>query len=197
MAASRDEILRRLRAAAPPDPGRPVIPPGEPRPGDPAARFAESLQGAGGAVVAVAGDAALAPAAAALAEKLGATRVVSRVPAAGPGNVRLEDLADPHQMEGLDLAILPGRFGVAENGAVWVDGEALHHRGVFVVTQHLALVVPAREIVQDFHEAYRRIRFDGPGFGLFIAGPSKTADIEQALVIGAHGARSCTCFLVG
>jgi L-lactate dehydrogenase complex protein LldG len=68
---------------------------------------------------------------------------------------------------------------------------------VFVVAQHLALVVPAAELVQDLHEAYRRIRFDGPGFGLFIAGPSKTADIEQALVIGAHGARSATVFLVG
>jgi L-lactate dehydrogenase complex protein LldG len=195
--ASRDEILRRLRAAAPPDPGRPVIPPGEPRAGDPAARFAEALQAAGGALVAVPGEAALAPAVAALVEKLGARRVASRVPAAGPGTVRLEDLADPHDLEGLDLAVLPGRFGVAENGAVWVDGEPLHHRGVFVVTQHLALVVPAKELVQDLHEAYRRIRFDGPGFGLFIAGPSKTADIEQALVIGAHGARSATVFLVG
>jgi L-lactate dehydrogenase complex protein LldG len=66
-----------------------------------------------------------------------------------------------------------------------------------VVTQHLALVVSARELVADMHEAYRRVRFDGAGFGLFIAGPSKTADIEQALVIGAHGARSCSVFLVG
>lgn len=195
--ASREEILARLRASAPPDPGLPELPSGGAIAGDVAARFAEAVQAAGGAVVAVPGEAALPEAVRALVEKLGARRVASRVPAAGPGTVRLEDLPDPHELEGIDLAVLPGRFGVAENGAVWVDGEGLHHRGVFVVTQHLALVVPAKEIVQDLHEAYRRIRFDGPGFGLFIAGPSKTADIEQALVIGAHGARSCTVFLVG
>jgi L-lactate dehydrogenase complex protein LldG len=194
---SREEILGRLRAAAPPDPGRPVIPPGEPRTGDLATLFGEAVQAAGGAIVAVAGEGALAASVAALAEKLGARRVASRVAAAGPGTDRLEDLADPHELEGLDLAVLPGRFGVAENGAVWVDGEGLHHRGVFVVTQHLALVVSAREVVPDMHAAYARVRFDGPGFGLFIAGPSKTADIEQSLVIGAHGARSCTVFLVG
>ena len=195
--ASREEILARLRASAPPDPGLPDLPSAGAILGDVAARFAEAVQAAGGAVVAVPGDAALPEAVRALVEKLGARRVASRVPAAGPGTVRLEDLSDPHELEGIDLAVLPGRFGVAENGAVWVDGEGLHHRGVFVVTQHLALVLPARELVPDLHVAYARVRFDGPGFGLFIAGPSKTADIEQALVIGAHGARSCTVFLVG
>ena len=61
----------------------------------------------------------------------------------------------------------------------------------------MKLVLPAAELVSDMHEAYRRIAFPGAGFGVFIAGPSKTADIEQALVFGAHGARSCTVFLVG
>jgi L-lactate dehydrogenase complex protein LldG len=85
---------------------------------------------------------------------------------------------------------------VAENGAIWVDTRDWAHRGVFVIAQHLAIVLPAAEIVADMHAAYARVSFDRPGFQLFIAGPSKTADIEQSLVIGAHGARSCTVFLV-
>ncbi len=196
--AARDEILRALRAAAPPDPGPPQ---GEPaataRHADLPARLAEAVQAVGGALVRVDGPAALEAEVRALAGRLQAVRVVSEVAAAGPGNVRLASYADPHEMEGIDLAVVPGVFAVAETGAVWVDGAALAHRGVFVVTQHLALVVPASEIVNDMHEAYRRVRFPGPGYGLFVAGPSKTADIEQALVIGAHGARSATVFLIG
>ncbi len=47
------------------------------------------------------------------------------------------------------------------------------------------------------HEAYARLAPREIGYGLFISGPSKTADTEQALVIGAQGARRCTVFLVG
>jgi L-lactate dehydrogenase complex protein LldG len=96
----------------------------------------------------------------------------------------------------VDFAILPGKFGVAENGAVWVSDERVRHRVIYFLAQHLALVVPADQIVNNMHEAYEPLRFDGPGFGTFISGPSKTADIEQSLVIGAHGARSLTVLLM-
>jgi L-lactate dehydrogenase complex protein LldG len=87
---------------------------------------------------------------------------------------------------------------VAENGAVWVKGESLgRHRAVFVIPEHLVLVVRAADVVNDMQEAYARITLPRPGYGLFISGPSKTADIEQSLVIGAHGARSCAVFVVG
>jgi L-lactate dehydrogenase complex protein LldG len=58
-------------------------------------------------------------------------------------------------------------------------------------------VIPAAEILDNMHQAYERLAFDKPGFGAFISGPSKTADIEQSLVIGAHGPRSLTVFCIG
>jgi L-lactate dehydrogenase complex protein LldG len=119
------------------------------------------------------------------------------VPGIGNSTFDLAAVADPHELEDVDMAIAPGEFAVAENGAVWVTDRQVRQRAIFFIPQHLALVVPREQLVHNMHEAYRRLAFDGPGFGVFISGPSKTADIEQSLVIGAHGPRSLTVFLLG
>ncbi len=116
-----------------------------------------------------------------------ANQVVSLVDGVGSRNVDLSVVDDPHHLADVDFAILHGRFAVAENGAVWVNDEGVRHRVIYFLAQHLALVVPANQVVNNMHEAYERLRFDGPGFGTFISGPSKTADIEQSLVIGRTG----------
>ena len=127
-----------------------------------------------------------------------ARKIVSLIPGVGKFTFDLSGVNDLHQLEGLDIAIIPGELAVAENGAVWIPGGSLGpHRAIFVVTQHLVLVVSGSPIVNNMHEAYQRIRLERPSFGIFISGPSKTADIEPALIIGAHGARSCTLFLLG
>jgi L-lactate dehydrogenase complex protein LldG len=104
--------------------------------------------------------------------------------------------ADPHTFEDVDLAILPGHFGVAENGAVWITDPLMGDRAIPFIVQHLALVVQKRSIVPTLHDAYERIGLSEYDFGVFIAGPSKTADIEQSLVFGAHGPKSLTVFLL-
>jgi L-lactate dehydrogenase complex protein LldG len=135
---------------------------------------------------------------AALPVRRDARRVISLVAGVGSPTEEATASTDPHALEGLDVAILPGALGVAENGAVWLEGSALPQRALVVIPEHVVLILSAADLVADFHEAYARIDLAGkPRFGLFLAGPSKTADIEQALVIGAQGARSLTVLLVG
>jgi L-lactate dehydrogenase complex protein LldG len=194
---SRDAILDSLRRNAPSASPLPTLPVGIVY-DEPERQFAETFTSVGGRFVRVASRSEIDAELEKLQPFAKACKIASLIPDVGRANVDLAVLKDPHELEGIDVAILAGEFGVAENGAVWVPGSTLGpHRAVFVVAQHLVLVVPAGEIVHNMHQAYDRIRLERPGFGIFISGPSKTADIEQALVIGAHGARSCTLFLVG
>ena len=109
---------------------------------------------------------------------------------------------DPHALENVDLAILRAHFGVAENGACWMTEDQMIERALPFITQHLALVLRRDAMVADMHAAYDRIAelessgMRDYGFATFIAGPSKTADIEQSLVLGAHGPRSLIAFLL-
>ncbi|WP_138481871.1 LutC/YkgG family protein [Dyadobacter bucti] len=105
------------------------------------------------------------------------------------------NIADPHELELIEIAIVEAEFGVAENGAVWISDKYLPHRALPFITQNLAFVIPRKALVNNMHDAYARLS-DTTGWGCFIAGPSKTADIEQSLVIGAHGARSMVIFLM-
>ena len=95
---------------------------------------------------------------------------------------------DAHNLENVELAIIPAHFGVAENGAVWVTETLIKYRVLPFIAQQLAVVLDKQNIVANMHQAYDRIASTDYDFGVFIAGPSKTADIEQSLVLGAHAA---------
>lgn len=113
-----------------------------------------------------------------------------------PGTIDQSDIASPKDFQSVDLAVIQGEFGVAENGAVWVSDQFLKFRSVCFLVQHLVLIIHQERIYENMLDAYRTIPINQPEFGCFIAGPSKTADIEQALVIGAHGPRSTVVFLI-
>jgi len=99
-------------------------------------------------------------------------------------------------LEPVHKAYIKASIGVAENGAVWIKESQMINRLLPFICQHLVIVLEKEKIVSTMHHAYAQINSAEEGFGLFLAGPSKTADIEQSLVIGAHGARSLVVYLV-
>jgi len=102
----------------------------------------------------------------------------------------------PHPLQNVDLAVIKAEFAVAENGAVWVKNPDNRHRALYFLATQLLIIVDKNNIVDTMHEAYERIEFNKSGYGTFISGPSKTADIEQSLVIGAHGPTvACVLFV--
>ena len=125
-----------------------------------------------------------------------ACRVVTTLPALADTFELYSASADPHSFENVELAVIRAHLAVCENGTVWLTEELMGQRIIPFICQHLAVLVDASTIVPTMHEAYSKIGTGDYGFGVFIGGPSKTADIEQALVMGAHGPISMTVFLV-
>lgn len=102
----------------------------------------------------------------------------------------------PEEPDKLDLVLMEGLLGVGENAAIWVPFTHPAHRPLPYVTRHLFLLLSTGRLVESMHDAYERLQGESYGFGAFIAGPSKTADIEQRLVMGAHGPLSLTVALI-
>ncbi len=121
-------------------------------------------------------------------------RIVSTLPELGYELISSSE--DPHTYDDVELAIIKAHFSVAENGAVWLADDIMGQRIIPYICQHLAVIVSAESIVPTLHEAYEKIGKGNYSFGGFIGGPSKTADIEQALVLGAHGPLSMTVFIM-
>lgn len=105
-----------------------------------------------------------------------------------------DDTTNPANLNGTDLAIVKGEIGVAENGCVWIP-QNVKEKALYFISEYLVIILDRANIVNNMHEAYEKIAMNDHGFGVFISGPSKTADIEQALVVGAHGAKGVTVIL--
>ncbi len=212
MPSSKDIILKSLRAQNAPDVALPEVATGpwityE----NTTQQFAAVLQGVGGHCVEVETVADLVAELERNVHFASAAKICSLVPGVSSRAVDLCAIDDPHDLKDIDFALLPGEFAVAENGAVWVTDQHVRHRVLYFLPQHLAFVVRADAVLDNMHQAYERLQIgngllgtrllgDSPRgagqFGAFVSGPSKTADIEQSLVIGAHGARSLTVFLL-
>ena len=100
-------------------------------------------------------------------------------------------------LNGTDVGIIRGKFGVAENACIWIP-QTMKEKAVCFISENLIILLPKSQIVNNMHEAYKCIEFDNEydGYGTFISGPSKTADIAQVLVMGAQAARSATVLLL-
>lgn len=202
---SRDKILGTVHANQPAPRELPPLPAGTPVAADDLVpTFITALEAIGAAAYIVSGFDRIATV---LHEQFpGAHRIVSGCPELNgfaEAAVSSKGL-DPHALDKVELAVLPAHFGVAENGACWITETQMVERVLPFITQHLVLVIPGGSIVPNMHAAYDRIAAleasgSAPnpyGFSTFIAGPSKTADIEQSLVLGAHGPMSLTVFLL-
>jgi L-lactate dehydrogenase complex protein LldG len=189
--SSRDDILARIRKNQPAPTALPPVPAFD-TPGAPLLElFKAGVERMGGRVVqAPAGslDAlvrSLYPDAAVFCS---ATDEVAGDRALDPGR-------PPAELDGVDVGVVRALFGVAETGSVWLTAAQFKVSALGFLSQHLVVLLDPARIVPNMHHAYReRAQFDA-GYGVFMTGPSATADIEGVLIHGAQGIRSLTVVL--
>ena len=124
-----------------------------------------------------------------------AKEIASNLPEVTIATRNPDTVEDARQLNGTDVGIIRGIFGVAENGCIWIP-QQMKEKAVCFISENLVILLPKSQIVNNMHEAYRRVEFNDYGYGTFISGPSKTADIAQVLVMGAQAARSVTVLLM-
>ena len=190
--SSKEEILDRLSRSAMPAHPMPALDFVRERFDDLTEAFRKSVEAAGGLV-------AEWPEGASVEQMLrglfaGEPRVVSNIPGI-PVAFDPDEVADARDLDEVDAAVVEGLLGVAENGAVWLPQRTCH-KAIYFAAESLVILLARDALVATMQDAVEDPRFDADfGFGCFMSGPSKTADIEQALVIGAHGPMAVTVVL--
>ena len=124
-----------------------------------------------------------------------AKEVASNLPEVTIATRNPDTVGRARDLNGTDVGIIRGMFGVAENGCIWIP-QQMKEKAVCFISENLVILLPKSQIVNNMHEAYQRVEFNDYGYGTFISGPSKTADIAQVLVMGAQAARSVTILLL-
>ena len=190
--SARETILHAVRAARPPAAERPeLLWPAVPPSNGPSLRdaFASAATAAGAEVVVCPRDDLARVLAGAVGQSSSTLSYVSGVASTVADNVR------PHALDRLDVVVCESTLGVAENGAVWIATSDSTLRAALFLAARVVIVIAGSDLVADLHQSYERLDVRAHTFGAFIAGPSKTADIEQSLVIGAHGPKELTLVL--
>ena len=124
-----------------------------------------------------------------------AKEIASNLPEITIATRNPDTIGSPQALNNTDVGVIRGMFGVAENGCIWIPQQMVE-KAVCFISENLVILLKKSEIVNNMHEAYKRIEFNDYGYGTFISGPSKTADIAQVLVMGAQAARSATVVLM-
>jgi L-lactate dehydrogenase complex protein LldG len=98
----------------------------------------------------------------------------------------------------VDAGVTDVTYAVAETGSLVIKSSPLHGRAISLVPNvHVAIVEP-KNCIPDLLDLMEILGKEGVGNNVsIITGPSKTADIEGALVVGVHGPGEVQVFVLG
>lgn len=127
-------------------------------------------------------------------------KVIASVVPGVKATINPDEVAEAQELDKVDVTVLEGGVACAENACVWIPMNMKQKACMFTAVS-LVVIVSRKNTVSNMHQAYKFLEdmgYDNTskyGFGTFMSGASKTADIEQTLVYGAQAATSMTVLL--
>jgi L-lactate dehydrogenase complex protein LldG len=187
--STRDDILARVRSKQPAPQPLPDVPLFKADPRPLLEQFKAGLVRMGGKFV----DSAGAGDADAVVRRLfpDAKVICSATPEV-TGNRLLATVGSPADLDDVDVGVVRAAFGVAETGSVWLTDTAFGVSALGFLSQHLVVLLDTERLLPGLQQAYRQRQWFDARYGVFLTGPSATADIEGVLIHGAQGVRSLT-----
>jgi len=111
-----------------------------------------------------------------------------------------DDGYDTNDLERCDVGISECDALVAQTGSVVVTSRSAGGRALSCLPPHHVVIARRDQLVADLPAAFmvlsQKYGAGYPSMISFITGPSRTADIERSLVLGAHGPKRLTIFMV-
>lgn len=102
---------------------------------------------------------------------------------------------------GVDLALSPAMFGIAETATVAVASDNEEMRLATMLAEVHVVILQASQLIATVEESDQQLdavlQAGQPSYTAFITGPSRTADIERELSLGVHGPLELHIALVG
>jgi len=108
--------------------------------------------------------------------------------------------SDPEKFTDIKLGITRCEYLIARLGTVMVSSHVSPGRRMTVFPEIHIVVGYSSQLVPDLKDALKNMRRkyenNFPSLISLITGPSRTADIEKTLVLGAHGPKELYVFLI-
>ncbi|GHA70677.1 LutC/YkgG family protein [Pontibacter akesuensis] len=103
-------------------------------------------------------------------------------------------------VQGVDASLTTCEALVARTGSLMVSSANMGGRRLSIYPSTHMVVANASQLVPDIKDALQRVRNkykeNFPSMVSLVSGPSRTADIEKTLVMGAHGPKQLVLFLI-
>ncbi len=119
---------------------------------------------------------------------------------AGPAVMTVTEGYDVQELERCDAGISECEALIAQTGSVLLTARDGGGRALSVLPPHHVVIARRGQLLPDLPAAYALLHekygsTGWPGMMTLITGPSRTADIERILVLGAHGPKKLTVIL--